>query len=86
MYVIAVYDMEAERTQKMLKLLRQYLTHVQNSVCEGKLTKGKLQTLKDEIEDVVKSHESVILYELRDDNWLDRSIYGEDPMDDHQLI
>jgi len=86
MYVIAVYDMEAERTQKMLKLLRQYLTHVQNSVCEGKLTKGELQTLKDEIEDVVKSHESVILYELRDDNWLDRSIYGEDPMDDHQLI
>ncbi len=86
MYVIAAYDMEAERTQKMLKLLRQYLTHVQNSVCEGKLTKGELQTLKDEIEDVVKSHESVILYELRDDNWLDRSIYGEDPMDDHQLI
>lgn len=86
MYVIAVYDMEAKRTQKMLKLLRQYLTHVQNSVCEGKLTKGELQTLKDEIEDVVKSHESVILYELRDDNWLDRSIYGEDPMDDHQLI
>lgn len=86
MYIIAVYDMEAERTQKMLKLLRQYLTHVQNSVCEGELTKGELQTLKDEIEAVVKPHESVILYELRDDNWLNRSIYGDDPMDDHQLI
>lgn len=86
MYVIAVYDMEAERTQKMLKLLRQYLTHVQNSVCEGEVTKGELRTLKDEMDDVVKPHESVIIYELRDDNWLDRSIYGEDPMDDHQLI
>lgn len=86
MYVIAVYDMEAERTQKMLKLLRQYLTHVQNSVCEGSLTKAELQTLKDEIDGVVKPQESVILYELRNDNWLDRSIYGEDPMDDHQLI
>jgi len=86
MYVIAVYDMEAERTQKMLKLLRQYLTHVQNSVCEGELTKGDLRELKDEIDNIVKAHESVILYELRDDNWLDRSIYGEDPMDDHQLI
>ena len=86
MYVIAVYDMKAERTQKMLKLLRQYLTHVQNSVCEGELTKGDLQELKDEIDDIVKVHESVILYELRDDNWLERSIYGEDPMDDHQLI
>lgn len=86
MYVIAVYDMEAERTQKMLKLLRRYLTHVQNSVCEGSLTKAELQTLKNEIDDVVKPQESVILYELRDDNWLNRSIYGEDPMDDHQLI
>ena len=46
MYVIAVYDIEAERTQKMLKLLRRYLTHVQNSVCEGRLTKAELQTLK----------------------------------------
>lgn len=54
MYVIAVYDMEAERTQKMLKLLRRYLTHVQNSVCEGSLTKAELQTLKNEIDDVVK--------------------------------
>lgn len=86
MYVIAVYDMEAHRTQKMLQLLRRYLTHVQNSVCEGKLTRGQLKTLQAEIDEIVKPHESVILYRLRDDNWLERDIYGEDPMDDHRLI
>lgn len=78
--------MEADRTQKMLTLLRRYLTHVQNSVCEGELTEGQFQTLTDEINALVKPTESVILYRLRDDNWLEREIYGDDPMDDHQLI
>lgn len=86
MYIIAVYDMEADRTQLMLKLLRRYLTHVQNSVCEGEITKSQYSVLTEEINDIVKSSESVILYRLRDDNWLDREIYGEDPMDDHRLI
>jgi CRISPR-associated protein Cas2 len=86
MYVIAVYDMEAERTQLMLSLLRRYLTHVQNSVCEGEVTESQYEVLKDEIDEVVKPHESVILYQLRDDNWLNREIYGDDPMDDHRLI
>jgi len=37
MYVIVVYDMEADRTHLMLKLCRRYLVHVQNSVLEGNL-------------------------------------------------
>ncbi|ELZ84463.1 CRISPR-associated protein Cas2 [Haloferax gibbonsii ATCC 33959] len=86
MYVIAVYDMEAERTQLMLSLLRRYLTHVQNSVCEGELTDAQYAVLTEEIEETVKPNESVILYQLRDDNWLNRKIYGSDPMDDHRLI
>lgn len=86
MYIIAVYDMEADRTQLMLSLLRRYLTHVQNSVCEGEITKAQLAVLKDEIADLVKENESVILYQLRDDNWLDREIFGEDPMSDRRLL
>ncbi|WP_136591446.1 CRISPR-associated endonuclease Cas2 [Salinigranum halophilum] len=86
MYVIAVYDMEADRTQLMLSLLRRYLTHVQNSVCEGELTEAQYAVLTEKIDETVKPHESVILYRLRDDNWLDRHIYGADPMDDHRLI
>lgn len=86
MYIIAVYDMEADRTQLMLSLLRRYLTHVQNSVCEGELTEGQYKILTEEIDEMVKPHESVILYQLRDDNWLNREIYGDDPMDDRRLI
>ncbi len=86
MYIIAVYDMEADRTHLMLSLLRRYLTHVQNSVCEGEVTEAQHAVLTEEIGDVVKPHESVILYQLRDDNWLNREIYGDDPMDDHRFI
>lgn len=86
MYVIAVYDMEADRTQLMLKLLRRYLTHVQNSVCEGEITSAQLSVLTEEIDSLVKENESVILYRLRDDNWLDREIFGDDPMSDRRLL
>jgi CRISPR-associated protein Cas2 len=86
MYVIVVYDMEAERTQQMLKLCRRYLTHVQNSVLEGEISKGDLQQLTGDIEDMLKPGESVILYELSSDTLLDRTVYGEDPTEDSRFL
>jgi CRISPR-associated protein Cas2 len=86
MYVVLVYDMEAERTQRMLKLGRRYLTHVQNSVLEGEISQGDLQQLSGDIEDLLKPGESVILYELSSDTLLDRTVYGEDPTEDERFL
>ena len=86
MYVVLVYDMEAERTQKMLKLCRRYLIHVQNSVLEGEISQGDLQELTGEIEDLLKSGESVILYELSSDTLLNRTVFGEDPTEDSRFL
>ena len=86
MYVVLVYDMEAERTQRMLKLGRRYLTHVQNSVLEGEITEGDLQKLSGEIDDLLKPGESVILYELSSDTLLNRTVYGEDPTEDSRFL
>jgi CRISPR-associated protein Cas2 len=86
MYVVLVYDMEAERTHRMLKLGRRYLTHVQNSVLEGKISEGDLRKLSNEIEDLLKPHESVILYELSSDTLLNRTVYGDDPAEDSRFI
>lgn len=86
MYVVLVYDMEAERTHRMLTLGRRYLTHVQNSVLEGEISKGDLQKLSNEIEDLLKPGESVILYELSSDTLLDRTVYGEDPTEDSRFL
>ena len=37
MYVLLVYDVEEKRVVKALKLCRQYLNWIQNSVFEGEL-------------------------------------------------
>ena len=86
MYVVMVYDLEADRTQKALKLGRRYLTHVQNSVLEGKISEGDLATLKNEINDLLKPGESTIIYELSSDTLLDRTVYGDDPTEDQRFL
>lgn len=86
MYVILVYDMEADRTQKALKIGRRYLTHVQNSVLEGEITEGDLEKLRGEISELLNPGESVILYELSSDTLLNRAVYGEDPAEDQQFL
>lgn len=86
MYVVLVYDMEADRTQKMLKLGRRYLTHVQNSVLEGEISEGDLKRLHGQIDDLLQTGESVIIYELSSDTLLNRTVYGEDPAEDRRFL
>lgn len=86
MYVVIVYDMEADRTQRMLKLCRRYLTHVQNSVLEGEISKGDLQRLRGEIEELLVDDESVIVYELSSDTLLNRTVYGDDPTEESRFL
>ncbi|MFD1571482.1 CRISPR-associated endonuclease Cas2 [Halorubrum laminariae] len=86
MYVVMVYDLEADRTQKALKLGRRYLTHVQNSVLEGEISEGDLATLKNEVDDLLNSGESTIIYELSSDTLLNRTVYGVDPTEDQRFL
>lgn len=86
MYVVLVYDMDADRTHKMLRLGRRYLTHVQNSVLEGEISKGDLEELRNRIQDILEPGESVILYELSSDTLLDRTVYGDDPTEDSRFL
>jgi len=86
MYVVMVYDLEAERTQKALKIGRRYLTHVQNSVLEGEISEGDLAKLKNEIDDLLKPEESTIIYELSSDTLLNRTVYGDDPTEDQRFL
>jgi len=86
MYVIVVYDMEADRTHLMLKLCRRYLVHVQNSVLEGEISEGDLATLKAEIENLLQGGESVMVYELSSARLLDRTVYGDDPTENSRFL
>jgi len=65
MYVIMVYDVEAKRVYKVLKIARKYLTHIQNSVLEGGISKTNFRELKKEIKMVIdKTHDTVLFYIL----------------------
>ena len=78
MYVILVYDVAVERVAKVLKVGRKYLTWVQNSVLEGELTKAQLEKLREELRDVLDEEEdSVVIYLLRNEKWLERQELGK---------
>lgn len=65
-FYILVYDVAQSRVAKVLKIVRKYLTWVQNSVAEGELTKSQLFELKAELDkSLVKAEDSVILYEFK---------------------
>jgi CRISPR-associated protein Cas2 len=79
MYVILVYDMEAKRTSKMLKLCRKYLNWIQNSVFEGEITEAKLKELLSLAKKQMNlDSDSIILFKSRDQYWLDKEIIGQE--------
>lgn len=66
MFVIVTYDVAQKRVTKTMKTCRKYLTHVQNSVFEGMITEGKLNSLKHELQRIiVPTADSVCIYEIQ---------------------
>ena len=49
MYMVAMYDVKANRTEKFKKLLRRYLVHTQYSVFCGDITEGQAVRLRREL-------------------------------------
>lgn len=81
MYVIIVYDVGEKRVGKMLKLCRQYLCWVQNSVFEGELSEVKLKELKLKMEGLIEqSEDSVILFTNKIGYNMDKLILGKERM------
>ncbi len=79
MYLIAVYDVNEKRVNKVLKVCRKYLNWIQNSVFEGEITKAKFERLKSEIAKIIDEKEdSVVFYILRDTKYTAREILGQD--------
>ncbi|MFW5950263.1 MAG: CRISPR-associated endonuclease Cas2 [archaeon] len=85
-YVVVVYDVEADRTRIMLKFLRQYLNHVQNSVLEGSVTAGDLEAIRAGIDERLQAGESTIIYTVSSEKMLDRTVFGTDPAEDAQFL
>ncbi len=77
MYVILVYDIGEKRVAKMLKLCRRYLHWIQNSVFEGELSDVQIKELILEARRIMQPDEdSIIIFQSRDQKWLEKEIVG----------
>jgi CRISPR-associated protein Cas2 len=79
MYVILVYDIGEKRVGKMLKLCRQYLNWIQNSVFEGEITEVKLKEFKGKALNIIKAEtDSIIIFNTSDEKWLNKEVVGKE--------
>lgn len=82
MYVVLVYDVSqqengAKRWSKIFKICKRYLTHIQNSVFEGEISKAQLAQLQQELKLYIdKELDSVIIFKSRQEKWLDKEFWG----------
>lgn len=87
MYIILVYDIVMDKqgskvSRHVFEICKKYLTHVQNSVFEGELTKAQLARLRSELNRWIrKDVDSVIIFKNRNKNWLDKEFMGQDLTD-----
>jgi len=77
LYVILVYDVNTKRVSKVLKISRQYLTWVQNSVLEGELTAATFRALQTDLKKVIDTEEdSLLFYVLGSGKYAERKSIG----------
>jgi len=86
MYYVAVYDVDARRVGRMLKIFRKYLRWVQNSVFEGELTASQVGRLKAEAEALMDGSDSVILWAMRDRHYMERETLGPEPGETSRML
>ena len=84
MYVVLVYDVRKKRVQKVMKICRKYLNHLQNSVFEGNITEAKLTRLKGEIKNVIDvKTDFVCIFRMDSTRYISKEQIGVIPLYEH---
>lgn len=84
MYVVLVYDISQnnngqKRWSHVFKICKKYLSHIQNSVFEGEVTKVQLTKLQQELKPYIdKREDSVIIFQSRQEKWLNKEFWGKE--------
>ena len=87
MYVILVYDISSDNggekvLNKIFKICKKYLSHIQNSVFEGELSDSQIIRLRAELKPIIREDkDSIIIFECRNERWISKEMWGvkEDP-------
>lgn len=84
MYVVLVYDISQDnngqkRWSHVFKICKKFLSHIQNSVFEGEISKVELAKLQQELKPYIdKRTDSVIIFKSRQERWLDKEFWGKE--------
>ena len=84
MYVVLVYDISVEdkgakRWRSVFKICKKCLSHIQNSVFEGEISKVQLTKMQNELKPHIdKNLDSVIVFKSRQEKWLEKDFWGKD--------
>lgn len=84
MYVVLVYDISQsnngqKRWSYVFKICKKYLSHIQNSVFEGEISKAQLVKLQQELKPHIdKTVDSIIIFKSRQEKWLDKEFWGKE--------
>jgi CRISPR-associated protein Cas2 len=84
--IILIYDINVERVSKIMKICREYLEHIQNSVFEGDITDSNLKELTTRIKQIINPDtDSVIIYKFWNENYK-KEIIGIDKNDMDNIL
>ena len=78
MYIVLVYDISQseagqKRWSRIFKICKKYLSHIQNSVFEGEISKPQLMQLKKEMQPYINEElDSIIIFKSRQEKWMDK--------------
>ncbi|MDO4323472.1 MAG: CRISPR-associated endonuclease Cas2 [Lachnospiraceae bacterium] len=84
MYVVLVYDINQnqngqKRWSHVFKICKKYLSHIQNSVFEGEISRVQLTKLQREMQPYIdETLDSVIIFKSRQEKWLDKEFWGKE--------
>jgi len=71
----------------MLKLCRQHLLWINNSVFEGEISEAKLKELKLAAKEIMdEQYDCFIIFQNRHKNWLEKEIIGKEKANIDQFL
>lgn len=86
MFVVAVYDVDQKRNRDVLSFLRTHMDWVQNSVFEGEVTMSELRNIKEELSSIISTGDSVIIYVLGSDTYVEKEVIGTEKGDTERIL
>lgn len=82
MYIILVYDIRMDNggpkvLRNIFKICKRYLTHIQNSVFEGEISRPHLEKLRVELSGYLRDdRDSLLVFESRHEKYLKKHFWG----------